>query len=130
DIRLLSDDETPHPNRPWQSIFQFLHSSAQNLDSILFHHLLYAHGGISFVPDIQPTPPPDDEGEGGAHSADQHFTDYENITLQADSSSVEGKEGVRARLGEAIERHWYQKPVFTYAMDETVWHTDTSDEEW
>ncbi|KAI6897383.1 hypothetical protein KC318_g10282 [Hortaea werneckii] len=131
DIRLISDDGTPHPNRPWQPIFQFLHSSAYNLDFILFHHLLYAHGGVSFVPDIQPTPLPDEEGgEGEADSSDQHFTDYENITLQADSGDFEGKDGVRKRIGEAIERHWYQKPVFTYAMDETVWHTDTSDEDW
>ncbi|RMY86641.1 hypothetical protein D0864_07026 [Hortaea werneckii] len=136
EVRLVSDD---NPSRPWQPIFEFLHSSAHNLESILFHHLLSAHGALCFVRVIQPTPFADDEdGDGEADPSDSHFTDYGNndITLQADSSGLGGKEGVRWRLGETIKRHYYQSGPWwrgrlpRYDMDDAVWHTDTSDEEW
>lgn len=139
DVRLVSADPAdPAPPRPWEPLFAFLSEHCPHLTCLLLHHLLYAHGGVSFVQDIQPAPLPpaaDDDAltaqpadlspAAGWHTTSPHFTDYENITVH-----VQGRAAVRARLAELPAHHWYQKPVFTYAMDDTVWHTDTSEEEW
>jgi hypothetical protein len=29
-----------------------------------------------------------------------------------------------------VNGHWYGRNLFSYEMDESLWHTDTSDEEW
>lgn len=63
--------------------------------------------------------PPYGEPAGG-----ELFTKYEHIAFEA-----KGREAVQARLEVVVERHWYQQPIFSYAMDEGLWHTDTSDEE-
>ena len=60
-----------------------------------------------------------------SHGGQALFTKYDHITLE-----VSGREDVHKRLDEVRERHWYHKPLFSYAMDEELWHTDTSDEEW
>jgi len=126
DVRLIGDNDA---SRPWQPIFEHLRDECRQLEYLLLHHLLYQHGGVSFVLDVQDDEPTlvQESDESGAPQDGfvQHFTDYEHITLQ-----VSGKEVVRARLEEVVERHWYQKPLFTYEMDEEVWHTDTSEEEW
>lgn len=150
DIRLLSDDDHA---RPWETIFSFLHSSAPNLSYLLLYQLLYTHGGISFVekpprpssavvnvhsadPSApQPLVDTQDAGHfayvyGDMHSPEARggggtFREYEHITLEAKS-----REEVVAKLAQVRERHWYCGNVYSYAMDEEIWHTDTSDEEW
>ena len=51
--------------------------------------------------------------------------EYEHISLEA-----EGREEVTSKLELVRDRHWYLGHVYSYAMDEEIWHTDTSDEEW
>ncbi|TKA28865.1 hypothetical protein B0A50_03276 [Salinomyces thailandicus] len=128
DVRLIGGEDAS----PWQSIFQFLHDECPRLDSILLHHLLYTYGGVSFAENIESAALAAEDGtetEGGNGEAwndrSSHFTDYEKITLQ-----ISGAENVRRSLGDVVEGHWYQKPLFTYEMDDMLWHTDTSDEEW
>ncbi|KAK5111207.1 hypothetical protein LTR62_005235 [Meristemomyces frigidus] len=133
DVRLLSDEEYP---RSWQSIFFFLRDSCPQLAFILFYHLLYEGGGISFVQNPPLTLPPSETdpttgapnpafNEGAELAGEKFFMKYEHIALQ-----VQGVEAVRERLEKVVEKHWYQQPIFSYQMDDGVWHTDTSDEEW
>ena len=128
DIRLLSTNKN---KRPWQLIFEFLRDSCPNLSYLLLYHLLYEAGGISFVENPPPPAsytgtsdgapnPPHGEPAGG-----EFFTKYEHIALEAS-----GRQTVDAKLREVVDKHWYHKPIFSYAMDEALWHTDTSDEEW
>lgn len=153
DIRLLNSEDG---DRPWERVFTFLLSSVPKLDYLLLYQLLYTHGGISFVekpprpssatiynPNTgtpNPSTPQDlvnthDAGHfayvyGDLHAPEARggggtFREYEHITLEAS-----GREEVVAKLGKVRERHWYCGNVYSYAMDEEVWHTDTSDEEW
>lgn len=129
DIRLLSSDEN---KRPWQFVFSFLQNFCPQLSYILLYHLMYEAGGVSFV-ENPPTPvpyvetidgngypnPPYSQPAGG-----EFFTKYDHIALEAGN-----REEVVAKLEQIVDRHWYQKPIFSYEMDETLWHTDTSDEE-
>ena len=55
----------------------------------------------------------------------QDYVKYEYIALEASE-----REEVEAKLLEVVDRHWYLRPLFSYAMDDALWHTDTSDEEW
>ena len=128
DTRLIT---YPEGDRPWQHVFIFLLDDCTNLSYLLLYHLMYEHGGISFVEDPS-TRAPGEEVFGSFNASPsiegvrgEHFTDYENISLEAQS-----REEVIMKLGKVVEQHWYQKPMYSYAMDESLWHTDTSDEEW
>ncbi|KAK5706973.1 hypothetical protein LTR17_021116 [Elasticomyces elasticus] len=118
DIRLLSDDDNP---KPWRTFFAFLLDSCPKLDFLLFYHLLHEGGGVYFVKSV-PQSQPVDEDTLGSNGA---FRPYEHITLQAS-----GWEDVMVKLGEVVERHWYDQAGYSYELDDGEWHTDTSDEEW
>jgi len=144
DIRLLPDnnDDASHdtittPDRPWQPIFTFLHNSTPNLTYLLLNHLMHPHGGVSFHPNPPPLLPPSETdpttgapnpafGDGSSSSADSFFERCAHIALEVRGS----REEVRARVGEVREGHWYCRPLFGRAMDDGLWHTDTSDEDW
>ncbi|KAK4501337.1 hypothetical protein PRZ48_007145 [Zasmidium cellare] len=117
DVSLGSTSSSP---RPWYDLFTHLLQNSPRLGYILFYHLMHDSGGVSFV-----------EAEPEARSAEEYvvgqavFEKYSHITLE-----VEGREAVRAKLEDVREGHWFHRPLFSYAMDEEVWHTDTSDEEW
>lgn len=91
---------------------------------------MYDRGTISFTEDTPP-PMPAEEAEflmnhvPPSHGGQGSFTEYAHIALQAD-----GRSNVETELERIAERHWYHQPLFSYAMDEELWHTDTSDEDW
>ena len=149
DIRLLS---SPDSERPWETIFAFLLSEMPNLDYLLLYQLLHTHGGISFVeksalPSAATADADADSPAAQAISEEEDavyhayadselqafeargragtFREYMHIALEA-----KGREEVVRTLERVRERHWYEGNVYSYAMDEEVWHTDTSDEEW
>lgn len=131
DIRLLTSPNDPE-KRPWATVFSFLSESCPELDYILFYHLLHDSGGVSFTP-LPPLADPDETEEISflidhvppSHDGSASFAKYEHLNLE-----VRGREEVSRRLRDVVERHWYEKALFSYAMDEGLWHTDTSDEEW
>lgn len=151
DIRLLPNSGKPSPNpqhqgeqdRPWQPFFAFL-SSCHNLTYLLLNHLTHPTGSIRFVADLPPLPPPDPSVPRLSTVANAgDFTDYDNITVEAGRPNwesgkgllrqvelKEAREEVQRRLRGLAEGHWYGRNIFSYAMDEGIWHTDTSDEEW
>ncbi|KAK5166309.1 uncharacterized protein LTR77_008570 [Saxophila tyrrhenica] len=130
DFRLLSSDES---GRPWQSVFTFLRDDCPDLLYILLNRLMYEGGTISFVehpplpvPYLEIQDPNDNPNvQYGEPVSDGFFSKYEHIALEAS-----GRENVAAKLGSIVNQHWYQQPLFSYQMDEDLWHTDTSDEEW
>ncbi|EMC96994.1 hypothetical protein BAUCODRAFT_435168 [Baudoinia panamericana UAMH 10762] len=133
DIRLLS-----HSNfrEPWRKFLTFLLDSCPQLKYMFFYRLLHSRGGISFL-ENPPLPLPLSEtdpttgapnpsfSEGEETDAQEFFLKYEHIALRAS-----GREEVRRKLEVVRERHWYLKPIMGYQLDEDLWHTDTSDEEW
>lgn len=156
DIRLLDAEDG---DRPWERIFDFLLTSVPNLDYFLFYQLLYTRGGVSFV-ERPPRPSSaillnantgdaengdatspqelvsaQDAGHlayvyGDLHSPEARggggtFREYEHITLEAS-----GRDDVVRKLEKVRTEHWYCGNLYSYAMDEAEWHTDTSDEEW
>ena len=135
DIRLVSSDGD---RRPWQRVFEALRDKCRQLSYVLFYHLMHSEGVISFAPPPAPSPPPavqpffpyfaapaiPDPPIEGSRESSEHFMKYEHIALEA-----RGREAVEEWLEIVVEKHWYQGRVFTYAMDEGLWHTDTSDEE-
>ncbi|KAM0719142.1 hypothetical protein Q7P37_005047 [Cladosporium fusiforme] len=149
DIRLLPDNEEA-PNtlspeiKPWRAIFSFLSTSTPRLSYLLLYHLSHATGGIRFVPNLPANPPQDPHDSDETLSNEGDFTDYENIAVEVGMPHsdpgllgperrrelVRAREAVRERVEKLVEGHWYGRNVFGYDMDETVWHTDTSDEEW
>lgn len=130
DIRLLSDRR--FEPRPWGTMFSWLADSCPELEYILFYHILHDNGGVSFTPE-PPLADPDEVEEISflidhvppSHGGQAMFSKYEHLNLE-----VRGREEVARRLKEVVEKHYYEKPLFSYAMDESLWHTDTSDEEW
>lgn len=130
DIRLISEkDQT----RPWHPVFEFFRLHCKELTYMLLYHLMYESGGVSFVErpptmvaylDIQDQEhnpnPPHGEPAGG-----EFFTRYDHIALEAS-----GLQKVESKLEQIVHGHWYQPPIFSYVMDDDLWHTDTSDEEW
>jgi len=154
DIRLLPDkalsanptqsQQQEHDQaRPWQPVFAFL-PSCHNLTYLLLNHLTHPTGSIRFIVELIPLPPPDPSVprlETVANAGD--FADYDNITVEAGRPNWESGKGllrqvelreareeVQRRVQGLAEGHWYGRNIFSYAMDETIWHTDTSDEEW
>ena len=124
DIRLVSENK--EDQRPWQTFFKFLRDDCLKLRYLLLYHLAYDHGGVRFVEALPPRPPADPAVprlETVANAGD--FTDFENITAEAT-----GREAVASKLEQITDRHWYGKNIFSYDLDEVLWHTDTSDEEW
>jgi hypothetical protein len=117
ELRLASEKDQM---QPWQPIFRFLLDSCPKLDYLLLHHLWHSSGGISFVenPASVIQPPPRAPGPAS-------FVEYDHITLEAKGSDL-----VQQKLQRVVEQHWYEKALHSYPMDEDVWHTDTSDEEW
>ncbi|KAK3717860.1 hypothetical protein LTR37_005632 [Vermiconidia calcicola] len=126
-IRLLSPQGS---ERPWQKPFEFLRDSCPKLTYLLLYNLMYESGGISFVEDPPVSGPAQADEDLDLNpgypdpATNQFFAQYEHIALEA-----KGKDEVRKKVAEVVERHWYQKPIISYAMDESLWHTDTSDEE-
>ena len=126
DIRLLPnhEDDDIRADRPWGEVFAFLHRSCSNITYLLLHHLLYGRGGIAFVSEsaqgesvvVEHTP--EDTRVGT-------FKDYSDISLE-----LVGRGEVESRLAALVDEHYYLGNVYSYAMDEEMWHTDTSDEEW
>lgn len=128
DIRLLW---TKEEKRPWRPIFKFLRDRCTELIYILFYHLKYNDGGVAFVdrqlasavytgPAAGAIPAAPDAARGGAV-----FAEYSDIALE-----VVGQEEAKAKLDEIVDKHWYRSRLYSYPMDEEMWHTDTSDEEW
>lgn len=131
EIRLLSSDDDAEP-RPWGTVFSWLAESCPELDYILFYHILHDRGGVSFTPE-PPLANPDEIEEVSfliehvppSHGGEAIFSKYEHLNLE-----VSGRHEVKTRLRDVVEQHWYHLPLFSYAMDEQLWHTDTSDEDW
>ncbi|KAL1584408.1 hypothetical protein WHR41_06308 [Cladosporium halotolerans] len=149
DIRLLPDLQdsatstfNPNADRTWEPIFNFLATFCPKLSYLLLYHLSHPSGGIRFVANASHTQPEDQivthlEGAG-------EFMDYENISVEAgiphsdpDLQGPEKREEImRARrvVGDRVralvEGHWYGRNTYSYEMDDLLWHTDTSDEEW
>lgn len=123
-----SDPEDSSEPRPWSALFSFLLDSCPSLDYILLNHLMHSRGTVSFTKEA---PPPASQEEllidhlPPSHGGQGSFTRYEHVNLQ-----FEGRKLVRKELAKVVEGHWYHGPLFSYLMDEEVWHTDTSDEEW
>jgi len=141
DIRLLDDQDTS-AERSWQPVFSFLAASCPKLSYLLLYHLSHPTGTIRFV---QTLPPPDASDFASESMPDTvNFTNYENISVEAGvphsdpdtegrekkATILEAREVVSERVRALVEGHWYGKNTFSYEMDEMVWHTDTSDEEW
>lgn len=144
DIRLLDDPDTDTTaaERPWQPIFSFLATSCPELSYLLLYHLSHSTGTIRFVQNL---PPPDvNEAADDSMPDTVNFTNYENISVEAGvphsdpdteglekrATIVRARESVGERVRALVEGHWYGRNTFSYEMDEMVWHTDTSDEEW
>lgn len=127
DMRLLHTHQIKD-RQTWRRVFEFLRDDCPKLSYLLLYHLLFEEGSLTFVkssplpaPGTDTANQPYDEAAGG-----DFFTKYEHIALEA-----KGRESVEGKLGEIVEGHWYHKPMcVSYAMDEGLWHTDTSDEEW
>lgn len=121
--RLLQNPECP---RPWKLIFEFLRDKCHSLACIVFYRLMHEHGSVSFserlIESTVSYEPPNfsywQPALGGS------FAEYSAIAIR-----VDGREAVKARVEKLVEGHWYQEPTFSYAMDESLWHTDTSDDE-
>lgn len=140
DIRLLEEGDE---DKPWRPIFAFLATSCNRLSYLLLYHLYHASGGIRFVQNLPPHPPRPDEDPDVVSSTD-YFTDYENIAVEVGmphsdpdtegperrASILRARETVSDRVRSLVNGHWYGKNLFSYEMDEMLWHTDTSDEEW
>lgn len=136
DVRLITaNDELfaepqnsrdPVDNKPWQHVFAFLATSCPSLNYLLLNHLSHDTGGIRFVADLPPQPPRDPNVPVLSTIINAgDFVDYENMSVD-----VRGLDLVQARVKQLVEGHWHNRNIFSYAMDETIWHTDTSDEEW
>lgn len=128
DVRLLHGKDG---KEPWYQIFAFLRDSCPKLLYLMFYHLMYDGGGISFV-EIPPArgsstgaPYGSRDQTYGEPAREEFFTEYEHIALEAD-----GRDVVMEKLDNVAEKHWYHKPIFSYEMDDEMWHTDTSDEDW
>jgi len=142
DIRLIKDRDDD--DRPWQSVFTFLATSCPKLSYLLLYHLYHARGGIRFVQNLPSHPSPQFEDDQNVVSSTDNFTDYENIAVEVGTPhsdpDTEGserraaifraRETVGDRVRALVNGHWYGQNLFSYEMDETLWHTDTSDEEW
>ncbi|KAF2160743.1 hypothetical protein M409DRAFT_70272 [Zasmidium cellare ATCC 36951] len=125
-LRDISLQSTPSSPGPWRELFDFLLAHCPRLEYILFYHLMHDAGGVSFVEAEPEARNGETADEGEEYVVGQAvFEKYSHITLE-----VKGREAVREKLEEVRERHWYHRPLFSYAMDEELWHTDTSDEEW
>lgn len=141
DIRLLSDSSAGD-EKPWQPVFSFLATSCPKLSYLLLYHLSHPTGTIRFVQNL-PVPETHDN-PADSMALPVNFTDYEHISVEAgvphsDPDTVgpekratvrEAREAVSERVHALVEGHWYGKNTFSYEMDESLWHTDTSDEEW
>jgi hypothetical protein len=142
DIRLI--EEADDDERPWQSVFTFLASSCPKLSYLLLYHLYHGSGGIRFVQNLSQHPPLQPGNDPNVVSSTDNFTDYENIAVEIgtpysdpDSENSErratifrARETVGDRVRALVNGHWYGRNLFSYEMDESLWHTDTSDEEW
>jgi hypothetical protein len=143
DIRLVNDRDDDD-NRPWEAIFAFLAASCPKLSYLLLYHLYHTSGGVRFVQHLPSHPPPQAEEDSNTVSSTENFTDYENIAVEVGTPhsdpDTEGSERRAAifrareivgdRVRALVNGHWYGQNLFSYEMDETLWHTDTSDEEW
>lgn len=141
DIRLLSDSSADD-EKPWQPVFSFLAASCPKLSYLLLYHLSHPTGTVRFVQNLPLPDTIDDTTDSMALPV--NFTDYENISVEAGvphsdpdtvgpekRATVRGaREAVRERVRSLVDGHWYGKNTFSYEMDELLWHTDTSDEEW
>ncbi|WPH00816.1 Hypothetical protein R9X50_00364600 [Acrodontium crateriforme] len=128
DIRLISEQEQ---ERPWEPMFIFLKNSCPQLSYIFINNPSYEHGGVSFVenPVVQQDPYlPHNTGNFTLSNSLRRqvlVTEAVDVTLEAT-----GIGHVANRLDQAISSHWYQRPIVSFPMDDGLWYTDTSDEEW
>ena len=122
DIRLLQTEEV---SRPWEPMLAFLHTSAPNLAYLLLHQISHAAGKITFEDPSAARAALIGPNANVSSSQNPRFTEYEHVTLEAKT-----RDEVIRQLQRAREKHWYAGSVYTYPMDDEVWHTDTSDEEW
>lgn len=122
DIRLLQTEEV---SRPWEPMLAFLRTSVPNLSYLLLHQLSHATGKITFEDPSAARAALIGPNANVSSSQDPRFTEYEHVTLEAKT-----RDEVIRRLDKARSKHWYAGSVYTYPMDDEVWHTDTSDEEW
>ncbi|KAF2715958.1 hypothetical protein K431DRAFT_289820 [Polychaeton citri CBS 116435] len=134
DVRLLTgtDTEGNQEARPWGTVFAFLAASCPSLSFVLFHLLRHGSGGVTFErndPDTESKDAPEPDGAipvavYGGPAGGEVFTSFDHITLQ-----IQGLQEVKQRLDKIVETHFYGGSVFSYAMDEDLWHTDTSNAE-
>lgn len=127
DMRLLTTSED---ERPWQLIFSNLAHQCPRLSYCFLYHLMYSMGGVTFA---DPAEVPVDSADPedffvdvvpAVHGNSSTFVLYEHISVEA-----KGAQQVQQKMEHIAEHHWYERPLFSYAMDESLWHTDTSDEE-
>jgi hypothetical protein len=142
DIRLLNASPSPPTSLPWHDIFTFLSTSCPKLSYLLLYHLSHATGTIRFVETL----PPHDFTDFWEEDLSEvvSFTSYENISVEAGIphsdpgtagpekrvAIARAREAVGERVRSLVDGHWYGQNTFSYEMDEMVWHTDTSGEEW
>jgi hypothetical protein len=142
DIRLLNASTSPPTSLPWHDIFTFLSTSCPKLSYLLLYHLSHATGTIRFVETL----PPHDFTDFWEEDLSEvvSFTSYENISVEAGIphsdpgtagpekrvAIARAREAVGERVRSLVDGHWYGQNTFSYEMDEMVWHTDTSGEEW
>lgn len=141
DIRLFPapDDDPPTEHWPpklWKPVFAFLATSCPKLSYFFLHKVITAVEMVRFVEQL----PPSSQGANGSRG----FVDYENITVEVglphNDPDTEGREkraaimrardAVSQRMQSLVEGHWYGSHLHSYDMDEGIWYTDTSDEEW
>lgn len=148
-IRLMPEakgqSSDPDTDKPWKAVFAFLASSCPKLSYLLMYHLLHSTGSLRFKPRGRGITPqdPDESGaeemeiEGGfvqyEHLAVEVGTPHSDPDLQGPERRAEIKKARKAvaeRVQVLVHGHWYGDNLFTYSMDDGLWHTDTSDEEW
>ena len=115
-------------DRPWAKIFVFLRSSCPALAHLFLYNVTYLHGGVSFVERL-------DQPPGQTVQLQYNpWSFHARATLLAQNAQVTveatGLELVGRWLDRVAEEHWYQLPIVSMPMDDALWYTDTSDEEW
>lgn len=158
DIRLLPDEEeqqqqgpssSHEPSLPWRPIFSHLSTSAPKLSYLLLYHLSHSTGSIHFIPSSSPphaaTNPNSSPSTNPSSPTEDTFTPFPNIALEVGvphsdpdtlgperrRAVLRAREVVRERVAALVEGHWYAGGgLCAYALDEGMWYTDTSGEEW
>lgn len=118
----------------WQQIFHLLANECSDLEYVLLHWLSLDGTTVRFQHESTSVTigltgfnelPDYDNFNVPLVGREPYFVDYDNLTVE-----VFGRVAVHERMLELVHGHYHGTKLMTYAMDEDVWHTDTSEEEW